>query len=496
VVSGASFPAPHAAPALGIARARAAGHPGEGQFPTVTSEPFATLRMANDQPPEPASHRFALAAAIAAVATTVGVIVTLVLGAAVEQHAFWTIAAIACLAVLVAWLTTLTRASARHRPARVHDRAHPEHAMTDEPAISVQLVDVDDELYVDISLSRLPAPASVRGELVAAADEFVDAFALTDVASAQTQRTYQRACRRFVRWLGPLAGPEDLTATAVARYHAYLVAGGRSSATVKKDRAAVNSFLRWLAAHDKVPAAQARAALAVRLPRAQRADREAPKALDGAQYERLLREAKARIADDTLRGVRDHAILLVLGDGGLRCEAQPTSRSATSAPPARARRCAPWTSATAKATARASSSSARARHGRSCAGTANAPAASAPPPTPIRLFITVGRRGRDGSYQRAGARCSQAVLAEILKTLGPLAELPDDLCHPHALRHTCATQLLQHGANVADVRRFLGHASVKTTSIYLASDDTRQEEIVTRRARGRSTLAAHRETVA
>lgn len=109
-------------------------------------------------------------------------------------------------------------------------------------------------------------------------------------------------------------------------------------------------------------------------------------------------------------------------------------------------------------------------------------------------FITVGRRGRDGTYQRAGARCSQAVLAEVLRTLGALAEFPDDLRHPHALRHTCATHLLQHGANIADIRRFLGHASVKTTSIYLASDDTRQEEIVTRRVRGRSTLAADRET--
>jgi hypothetical protein len=47
--------------------------------------------------------------------------------------------------------------------------------------------------------------------------------------------------------------------------------------------------------------------------RAQRADCETPKALDEAQYERLLRAAKARIADDTLRGVRDHVIVLVLG---------------------------------------------------------------------------------------------------------------------------------------------------------------------------------------
>jgi site-specific recombinase XerD len=366
--------------------------------------------------------------------------------------------------------------------------------MTDELGSSGQADEVDDVLDVVMSVSR--RPASVRGELVAPADELVDAFALTYVASVQTQRTYERACRRFVRWLGPLAGPEDLTAAAVSRYHAWLVAGGRSSATVKKDRAALNSFLRWLAAHDKVPAAQAREALAVRLPRAQRADRETPKALDEAQYERLLREAKARIADDTLRGVRDHAIVLVLGDAGLRCEelshlqvrdfraaregAQLRALDVRHGKGDRARvvKLSPRTSR------------AIVRWDRERTRTLGAPHDTDP------LFITVGRRGRDGTYQRAGARCSQAVLSEVLKTLGALAELPDDLRHPHALRHTCATHLLQHGANVADVRRFLGHASVKTTSIYLASDDTRQEEIVTRRAHGRSALAASRDHAA
>jgi hypothetical protein len=57
------------------------------------------------------------------------------------------------------------------------------------------------------------------------------------VARPQTQRTYRRACARFLRGLGPLPGPADLTAANVARYHAHLVAGGRSTATVKKDRA-------------------------------------------------------------------------------------------------------------------------------------------------------------------------------------------------------------------------------------------------------------------
>ena len=94
------------------------------------------------------------------------------------------------------------------------------------------------------------------------------------------------------------------------------------------------------------------------------------------------------------------------------------------------------------------------------------------------LFITLGQRRRDGTYVRVGGRCSQPVLADILKRLGAAAELPAQLRHPHALRHTCATELLRASATIADVRVFLGHASVTTTSIYLASGDERQEEIV------------------
>ena len=86
------------------------------------------------------------------------------------------------------------------------------------------------------------------------------------------------------------------------------------------ERAAVNSLLRWLVDFEHIAPAQARAALAIKLPRAQQAPREKPKALSADEYAALLRAAQAVIVDEPLAGARDLAIVLVLGDAGLRCE--------------------------------------------------------------------------------------------------------------------------------------------------------------------------------
>lgn len=66
---------------------------------------------------------------------------------------------------------------------------------------------------------------------------------------------------------------------------------------------------------------------------------------------------------------------------------------------------------------------------------------------------------------KRGARLSRQSVWEIVSRAGQLAHIDKPL-HPHTLRHSFATHLIQGGADVRTVQELLGHASVTTTQIY------------------------------
>ncbi len=70
----------------------------------------------------------------------------------------------------------------------------------------------------------------------------------------------------------------------------------------------------------------------------------------------------------------------------------------------------------------------------------------------VFLHRRLGRLSRQGAW-------------EVVRKYGLRTGLADRLS-PHVLRHSCATHMLDHGADVRSVQELLGHASISTTQIY------------------------------
>lgn len=64
-----------------------------------------------------------------------------------------------------------------------------------------------------------------------------------------------------------------------------------------------------------------------------------------------------------------------------------------------------------------------------------------------------------------GARISPRRIQELVKAVGIQSAGRSDL-HPHALRHSAATHMLEAGADLRAIQDFLGHESVATTQRY------------------------------
>lgn len=85
-------------------------------------------------------------------------------------------------------------------------------------------------------------------------------------------------------------------------------------------------------------------------------------------------------------------------------------------------------------------------------------AAQATPADTAALFL--GARGR-----RISPRVVQLQLARFAQAAGLPAHV-----HPHVLRHSCASHLLQSAQDLRAVQEILGHANISTTQIYTRLD--------------------------
>jgi type 1 fimbriae regulatory protein FimB len=82
-----------------------------------------------------------------------------------------------------------------------------------------------------------------------------------------------------------------------------------------------------------------------------------------------------------------------------------------------------------------------------------------------------------------GVGMSRRQVFRVYRHYAELVQLPDRKRHPHALKHTCATMLLDGGAEVRAIQDHLGHAHISSTLVYAK---------VTREQRGRVLEALER----
>jgi len=308
--------------------------------------------------------------------------------------------------------------------------------------------------------------------------------------SKQTQRTYLSVYGRFTTHLAALTGladppPSALTADAVASYLDGLEALGRSPATVRKERAALNRLTRYLQLVGAIDQSTALEILDVEAVTVSGRPRQRP-ALDEQTWQRVKDRAAARVLELTPAGrasapvaTRDLAIVVCLGELGLRSEELRRLRL-DDLTGMRAGSAAPWLQVLGKGNRERGVPLPQEVQRALLAWLDARPPDAAWNPL---LFPRLGRQRHDGAFPDAAQRTSAdgrpAVAAALSSTalvdiVAPImrdAGVPSEHCHPHILRHTFATLYLQRRTHdsgaLTKLQELLGHASLETTRGYL-----------------------------
>jgi site-specific recombinase XerD len=286
-------------------------------------------------------------------------------------------------------------------------------------------------------------------------------------SSAGTRRQYAAIYRRFAHWLReelgrpPVVG--DLDADVIAAYARYLAtAGGRGGqpaapATARVYIAMVRALARQLGRED-----------AIANVRAPRHEPGPPETLTDTDYANLLRVPDRR----SLGGKRDHALLRVLGDCGLRSAELRGLRARDLRRPR-----------------------SNARHFRLLVRGKGGREREVPVPEATQqgleswlkvhpLARGVALRDEDALFVRLGRHAHEdpvALSAEavyrVVSRHALAAGIPGRLAHPHALRAYWATHCLEAGVPVHEVSARLGHVDLRTTARYAATRPERVDDI-------------------
>jgi integrase/recombinase XerD len=279
-------------------------------------------------------------------------------------------------------------------------------------------------------------------------DPDVEGFLLLLAArcSPRTVDAYRRDLASFAASLDGSVG--DATTAQIETWLASLRAEGRAASTVARRLAAVRSYFRHLTLIGTRVDNPAAAVSGPRKPRT------VPRTLSPSEAERLVESASGT----TPRAMRDQALVELLYGAGLRVSEAVGLVKASVDLDARVVRVV-------------------GKGGKERLVPLGRPAAEA-----LRRYMALGRphldrRHRPDLFLNArGGALTRAGVFLILRRLADRAGLEPGRVHPHLLRHSFATHLLEGGADLRSVQEMLGHADVATTERYTHVSDRHRRE--------------------
>jgi site-specific recombinase XerD len=266
-------------------------------------------------------------------------------------------------------------------------------------------------------------------------------------AAERTRSAYGGDLGRLAAWaLAQGMGPTQVRYPHLRRYAAHLSTRRVAPATLARALAAIRAFYRMLVEHGEVPANPADLLGAPKLPE------RLPRALNVHDVAALL----DRIPTTTPLELRDRALFELAYAGGLRAE-ELVMLDVTSLD------------------FDGEQVRVEGKGGKTRVVPAGEPAMRA-----LGRYLARARPALlagDGSepalfLSKTGRRLSTSDVRRRLRTWARHAATQGAV-HPHALRHSFATHLLDGGADLRAIQELLGHASLSTTQVYTRVESAR-----------------------
>ncbi|MGO8874628.1 MAG: tyrosine-type recombinase/integrase [Acidimicrobiales bacterium] len=275
--------------------------------------------------------------------------------------------------------------------------------------------------------------------------------------SPATRKAYEGDVAGFLEWLerAGLQGPASVDRLVLRRYLAFLSTRRYARRTIARKASALRCYFAWLRRTGALASDPSR-----RLS-APAGEARLPRVLSTAEMNELLDAPRAADEADPARRQRDDALLELLYGSGLRvaelCGLDLTSldlasRSVTVWGKGSKERRVPLSEPSVEALA-AYLSGGRSRFLPDARGAEAATGAGTRPED----------SAGDASAVFLNSRHRRMTPRDVRRVLDRRSPVPT---HPHALRHTYATHLLDGGADLRVVQELLGHASLRTTEIY------------------------------